>query len=1445
MMEGLLTLLLIISYTQMVHNLPFEKCFEGGTVIKNVVKETGIGSACIKDDVSILKLESKPHSNTSGIYSTNTVTRKWLVSNWEECNPRRIESGNINVIEVFDDMTIHSHTYACTSQCQIGMDKDNGLVVLTTDRINRFEILGTTRKNGWFKSKTSVALDQTCEHLKVTCGTNSVQIHACFKHHMSCIRFFSHTILPSIMVNSICENVEIIILLTFSLLIFLLLIIIMKTYICYLMLPIYIPVAYIYGFIYNKTTKKCISCGLAYHPFTKCSNHCVCGSLFETSDRMRLHRESGMCPGYKSMRTARVLCKSKGSASILSLFVSALILSFVTPINSYMIRKPVQITNNSLDIYDRYLLYKDNSDFLANYINMNFAVNIAILPILLMIYIGLLYIRHIFYSFWVIDCKECDMFHAKENLKRIGNFTNRCNTYTCGFTIYNLQYNTEVSHHKTGRCLYKYESKYVRKILLTIVIIYLLKDMGLNVAAETFKNCEAKTKLELNCLGPLRTIDCSSGEKSKPLKTIVNELISDKSLLEIEKDWALSIPDDVYQGFNFVQNQKTYHSMLVAEEILLRRHCAYFTNLNTPSGDNQYPWRLVFHTSTINFCISHPEKKPCPCLNSKTQCDQFVSNESKLRSYYDTYTEKLSPDLNTLVNVLTTAFPGTTTRIISDKIRAKAYSELKNILQGLEVKVAKNELLKQIVTTLKFACDITLTNYKPSGKWYLQPLQEATAILTTRARGSQVSQDIKTAKIGKETNICEQLKMVHCISPRAIDVHITQVICTKQGSKYLYEIGTNKIYKKNLSRTDYCIKDVHCIANFTPSTNERLEVLKRMTCGTDDPTGTQDEYTVPKRFCRFKNKGSCFYGPEYWTTALCEDGAYYYIDQSGMHAKDKDVGVMCFSDDCTEDRYPVNPENLKNCKWDYDYIISQHTKHLVHNTLESYKKALTESLQHSLELHSYKPTKDLPHIKPSFKTILAQGIETDEGIESSYVEFEIPALSGESLGLSINSPQGDQIFDAIVYVRKAIFRSTYNHIYSTGPTIAMNLIHDEHCTGPCPEVIEKKPNWMTFSQERTSRWGCEEWLCAAINTGCVFGSCQDVIKEELRIYKKSTTEVGNLDICITFADNSYCIELDALNPVVTDVFDIQFKTVESYMLPNILAVKDHNIYTGTINDIGSLNKGCGNVQKRNGTTLGSGDPKFDYVCHAASRKDVIVRKCYDNHYDACRFLERSKTLQFLDKHDTISVMDSTKILGSVKAKVKLGDIKYKLAKFDPAVEYTISCTGCTNCLENVICNIKSDLEVEQLCTITSNCKPFLTRILFKPGVSSYNIKMICNTGTETITVNICNKEHKTELYKIPGSTNLEIKGIDQTAYIREEDNKCGTWLCKVYNEGLTGLLEPLWDWIGEAGQICLYVALGFGLMIITIFVLRPIAGLLISILKKNELEYALEQMKKK
>nr|AAB62806.1 polyprotein [La Crosse virus] len=1421
----------------------YQRCFQDGAIVKQNPSKEAVTEVCLKDDVSMIKTEARYIRNATGVFSNNVAIRKWLVSDWHDCRPKKIIGGHINVIEVGDDLSLHTESYVCSADCTIGVDKETAQVRLQTDTTNHFEIAGTTVKSGWFKSTTYITLDQTCEHLKVSCGPKSVQFHACFNQHMSCVRFLHRTILPGSIANSICQNIEIIILVTLTLLIFILLSILSKTYICYLLMPIFIPIAYVYGIIYNKSCKKCKLCGLVYHPFTECGTHCVCGARYDTSDRMKLHRASGLCPGYKSLRAARVMCKSKGPASILSIITAVLVLTFVTPINS-------MVLGESKETFELEEL-PDDMLGMASRINsyyftciLNYAVSWGLVIIGLLT--GLLFkkYQHRFLNVYAMYCEECDMYHDKSGLKRHGDFTNKCRQCTCG------QYEDAtglMAHRKTYNCLVQYKAKWMMNFLVIYIFLILIKDSAIVVqaAGTDFTTCLETESINWNCTGPFLNLgNCQKQQKKEPYTNIATQLKGLKAISVLDIPIITGIPDDIAGALRYIEEREDFHVQLTIEYAMLSKYCDYYTQFSDNSGYSQTTWRVYLRSHDFEACILYPNQHFCRCVKNGEKCSSSnwdFANEMK--DFYSGKQTKFDKDLNLALTALHHAFRGTSSAYIATMLSKKSNDDLIAYTNKIKTKFPGNALLKAIIDYIAYMKSLPgMANFKHDEFWDELLYKPNPAKASNLARGKESSYNFKLAISSKSIKTCKNVKDVACLSPRSGAIYASIIACGEPNGPSVYRKPSGGVFQSSTDRSIYCLLDSHCLEEFEAISQEELDAVKKSKCWEIEyPDVKPLQEGDGTKSCRMKDSGNCNVATNRWPVIQCENDKFYYSELQKDYDKTQDIGHYCLSPGCTTVRYPINPKHISNCNWQVSR--SSIAKIDVHNIedIEQYKKAITQKLQTSLSLFKYAKTKNLPHIKPIYKYITIEGTETAEGIESAYIESEVPALAGTSIGFKINSKEGKHLLDVIAYVKSASYSSVYAKLYSTGPTSGINTKHDELCTGPCPANINHQVGWLTFARERTSSWGCEEFGCLAVSDGCVFGSCQDIIKEELSVYRKETEEVTDVELCLTFSDKTYCTNLNPVTPIITDLFEVQFKTVETYSLPRIVAVQNHEIKIGQINDLGVYSKGCGNVQKVNGTVYGNGVPRFDYLCHLASRKEVIVRKCFDNDYQACKFLQSPASYRLEEDSGTVTIIDYKKILGTIKMKAILGDVKYKT--FADSVDITAegSCTGCINCFENIHCELTLHTTIEASCPIKSSCTVFHDRILVTPNEPQYALKMVCTERPgNTLTIKVCNTKIEASMALVDAKPIIELAPVDQTAYIREKDERCKTWMCRVRDEGLQVILEPFKNLFGSYIGIFYTFIISMVALLVIIYVLLPICFKLRDTLRKHEDAYKRE-----
>nr|AGA54137.1 polyprotein [Orthobunyavirus wyeomyiae]AXP32083.1 glycoprotein precursor [Orthobunyavirus wyeomyiae] len=1415
-MERLMSLFALFA---LVNATPIlQRCFSGGQLITEKTSPTAISEFCLKDDVSIIKSVVEYDKVNNSIVGTSKVYRQWVVSDWKLCHPVKTEGGSINVIEVDKELTIKSNAYVCTTDCTISIDKENAQVIFQTSRLNHFEVSGTTQSTGWFKTKASVSLDQTCEHIRVSCGKKSLQFHACFKQHMPCVRFLHRNMLPGQMAISICQNIELIIILTLTLLIFIVLNIIAKTYICYLMLPLYIPFAYFYGWLYNKSCKICNNCGLAYHPFTNCGSICVCGTVFQTSDRMRMHREGGMCKGYKSLIMARILCKAKTSSLVISIISALLILSFVTPIEGLENDQLYKLSNLPQAYTDEIskLEFKIYRLFVISIINM------VITGILLVIAILSHFITNRVTRSKVFLCKECNMYHTLNKIRYNGDFCNKCGTCTCGVEE---DPNYTTMHKVTDRCLSDIKRKIQKKMMIFLILIVLIENTL--CVASTDEHCFKEKTFTVDCIGPL--INKNQCAK-KTISEIGKELISSNHLASSELEKLDLIPTGSIQAWEMIDNQINYKQMFLLEYAFLMRECSYFKEFEHNSGPNQITWRMIAKTEHFDICAIRSNQMFCRCMSDSSHCKNsnwdFADEMNSIYSGKSTFYEH---DVKLFTRIFKAAFHGTTSHTYELFLEKHNSAGLCDLFKKLASRFPYNNLM---VGLLKFG-------EKLMSMSFLKDLPKANKGRTTTPRTENNYVDLSNAKVGEPTPQCIDLKLLNCISPR-FQIPAGSIVKCGTSEIKLYDFHT-PVYKYTSEQTTWCKFDKHCLHNWDTISQERLAAVKKLRCWYTNPSENQDIYSASRKSCKLQNKGTCVINGNSYNVLQCDDNQVFYTDHNSSPDTQGDIGEYCISANCGTVRYPLNIEASALCTWEYNTVKPMYLQRTNLRTLEEYKRTLQDKLSHNLEVFHFEPTKNYPHILPAYKYITANGVENADGIEGAYITTELPAISGTSVGLNIISKDNINLMDIIIYIKSSTIKSTYNHIYDTGPTININVKHDELCTGSCPRDIPHQAQWLTFSQERTSKWGCEEFGCLAIGEGCVFGSCQDVIKKEMRVYKKSTEELNEVYVCILFAEKDYCINLNALEPQITPNIELQLETLDTKMLPSIIGLSNHKIYSGQINDLGSFSQLCGNVQQVNKTIYGAGQPKFDYLCHSAKRKDIIVRKCFNNNYGSCKLLPEEKDLILEDNYNTVNVINNKHNLGILKIKVNLGDIRYKLFSKKPEFEAEAHCVGCVGCFSNYDCEIKIESTIDVNCPIIGDCDFSHNFILINPAVNKYVVKMICKIKPQQNSeLTLCKKKIPVIIDTVEKHDKIEINVGDQTSYIREKDAKCGTWLCRVMDEGIGVIFEPLKALFGGYLHIGFIIIIIICVLFLGIYIFLPMIMKIRDILKENEIAYQKE-----
>ncbi|AFI24667.1 polyprotein [Jatobal virus] len=1391
------------------------RCFAGGHLFKEITQKVGTSEICIKDDISIIKSQVEIIKKQNDISYNIKFYRIYLVKEWSDCNPILDVHGSVMILDITNSGLIEPKMYTCRASCDITLDKDNAEVIFISQKSNNYELAGTTVMHGWFKNVVSVKLEHTCEHLSATCGQKTIKFHACFRQHRGCARFFRNTYMPIAMVEALCSNIELIIFVSYIFICLAFSFIITRTYIAYLLIPVFYPITYIYGKLYLKCLKTCPNCLLAIHPFTNCKNICICGSRFSNTESLKVHR-LGNCYGYKALSGARSMCKSKTSSFATAVFFGIIILSFITPLHGEKTYKLSELPDDyiKLEMMIKNINTKETITDILNY---------ALIFSIIIITVCQDYFFNFLYKGRFRFCSFCEMIHARKGLKIFSNMTNKCGTCICGFNQeirsgFDYEIFIKDMHIAKESCRYNYFKSYnvSMKILLILMLIPLI---GTTVADDTV--C---LKYDLNKgLGDLKNCyGLKLGISNyKSVDSAYNELTEKKLVSDLDKLDLSILKGSKEHIFDAIENSLNIHRMVFLE------YLAYKTNpklkeITHNTGPYNVAWRAFIHNNNLEICGSYPYKLICYCINQKTHCENTtVDHGSQIQPYYTKHPNTYKADMEALLKTIQIAFRGIVKVLIQFYVENNKTSDLINLLTELQTKMENNPQMKGI---LKFLCEFMKT-----------PLQVPKTMkinVKPDISGANPFNNFSTSK--ENITKCVKIVKLRCITKSTLIEH-NYILCG-ESEKKIYQWPTKPTIMEN---GNACLGDKHCHLQFTPIEND--EAIKTVSCYKENFEQNPGPMNTQLKKCEALNVGICVtIKNENWPIVQCKTELYYYAD-GRIHAKDGTINNYCFSEKCNVDRFPIHSDYISTCNWQETAKDYQHVKEFIHLDIESYKRAIESDIKTDLVIHKFRPTKNLPHVIPRYSSLILQGTETSDGIQNAFIQGSLPAISGLANGYHLYTPNSKQLFDVILFLRKASYRAEYRRIYTTGPTIGINVEHNEQCTGSCPKTIEKKQNWLTFSKEHTSQWGCEEYGCLAMDAGCVYGSCQDIIRPEIDIYKIYGSERSMVELCITLPHETFCNDLDVLEPIIGDKIQAAFQTVQSTHMPRLIAIKNNKAFTGQINDLGNTASYCGSVQKFNGTILGQGDPKFDYICHLLKRKDIIVRRCYNNNYESCKFLTPRPDIIIDKKNDILQASIVGMNLGQMNFKIMLGDINYNQYTETENLEITGQCVGCIDCSEDIICSLKISSQSESVCKITSECRLYIENILIQPSVNDYNIKLTCRSKSDKLKINICKQEFVLPLTIKSHNQKIDLSKLDESNYIKEEDLRCETMLCKVKDEGISFITEGIFGGISYFWKTIIISLATIGILVIFYYIGLPLFKILKDYLKRNELEYLAER----
>ncbi|QRW41714.1 MAG: glycoprotein [Udune virus] len=1422
-----LLLLLIIALIGVDAKSARRHCLANIDASETYLTRHAISDACITDDISRIHVYQDVENfypNKTTVYRT-TIRRKFFQKDWQSCKPELNEQGPLSILRINPDATMHIEQHACSSSCNIQLDKSEGTIILESPTSNFYEIDGKQTIRGWFKFKQVVELSSTCDQITIKCGQQLQILKVCFNENFSCMKMFRQYWLPEKFGRAFCQNIELIILMSIIIISFIIVKILLKTYLVFLLFPFYYPMCYVLSLFQSKICASCKICGQTYHPFTKCSLTCACGATFMSTQELWQHRKTLSCPGPKISVKAIKMCKSQSINFTMVIMLCVMLSSLISPVKAYDLEELQPWLKKEKMIQKTHLLYYDS------------ALSLLITIFSMLVVSSFFVLKKIFQKSYP-KCKMCMCYHKRDL---------SCNWCICGrSTIVSdseikLKSNVmTLAHVGDDRCIQSYTALKYQRFAMAKGLIIMILALAITVSpafANPYAQCAANQKTPeqtypyylAKCEIPSITLDANDITLLKDLTKFDND-----RFCEIESKLAKMACDTTTREKFRIELYKIMNSV---EEIILNTSMCAQMNLTICAA---------FYNEKTNFTCRFIRQQDRETLekNLDFAMQLLLAGFGGQIKYHPELTEK------PVEEVFTKFFR----KLPYNARYPKIYNFKKAAIQIRQLKLLldmnKNTDILYITTTggyISTNLDKTTTNY-------------TCEVITTKPRQQTPPNPVKeTPKPEKPTAEPEGQgqSMTTPFSHEQEERNMTMPSGSKPGILQKSDDGMDEIrYDQDEDEGMFDILVPSDDGFLTKTGFGHASNRKVAQCVV---TGS---YKCKKK----KNKGITE------TLAVCNGAGLYKQPYSFHSCKSIDIGCFCYNKECTQEQPEIDPTEYVECESAGSATIIKTPKMLVHDNILEYTKQLQHETIDDLTIHAFKKTAYSPKIKPSYTPVTIQGQETAEGMMNSYITGIIPAIEGKSTGFRIYAPNTrNELMNVILTVSKARTKAEYRSLYTTGPTRTINVKYAELCTGRCPKTIPKAgKGYLTFSKESTSQWGCEAYGCLAIGEGCVYGSCMDVIDNEFEIYKKKYETKKEVEVCVIMSEESYCKEVNIDEPIETEKLELAFQTQEIDELPELIAIRKGKIYTGEIADLGAFGSGCGSIQKIRHLTFGTGTPEWSYFCHAATNKDIVIRKCAINNYQACQHLTKRDDLsmshfrletkknapeesisELLDAKDikqfynesyywgNIDIEKNMHSIGFINFKLMLGDVNYKTYKEKVSFDMTGSCAGCIDCAEDISCDIEITSEYEASCKIhAADCVPYTERILVKPGITQHGLKFKCISNNTKIHLEICDQLFGPKV-TIVQPARIDIDSDGQTAYIVQKNEECATWLCKVMKEGTFGigaLLNPFasiksfFSWIG---MIILFILTG----LFVYFVGIPMTKKFVDFLKKKEIEY--------
>ena len=429
------------------------------------------------------------------------------------------------------------------------------------------------------------------------------------------------------------------------------------------------------------------------------------------------------------------------------------------------------------------------------------------------------------------------------------------------------------------------------------------------------------------------------------------------------------------------------------------------------------------------------------------------------------------------------------------------------------------------------------------------------------------------------------------------------------------------------------------------------------------------------------------------------------------------------------------------------------------------------------------------------KSVSVISSQADGDAFNFIVAGEMEARQDSAAGFSIQSKGVDEVLD--VRVRRTWFELNVNKKYTTCQTKPIVHSYDEctqdseKCTNDLKNIQVISDSDMKkmchFSKDKTSSWSCDGPGCMSMRTGSTCGVCYNMKSGKCADVYQVTSQTAKAEVCKQVAGKAECIIIQGYS--IFDSADSAFvltEKPENNHIDTLLAIEEHIVHKGPINDYGQYSHKFGNIQWGSGDTSKYGTGDCDYVkvthqCKFGKHRFYEMQSCMVDTYDYIRNLEIIKNAEF-DPDSNVKVIKLNDVdFGLIKFRIPVDGLKPKelIDQFNVKSITINKCAGCYECQTHGILTVSINSEKSgPLLAKFNGVTSMAEKINVETGLSTHNIPISSDVKKVKVSMSIGLTSSNTfDCEFIAGPTAYHHTEVSMSTSQSDTVASCKGWKC--------------------------------------------------------------------